>query len=198
MLKGWAMLADECPNSSCYGIPLVRPPKVGSEKDPRKECVICGNVYVDERGPYGESRLVVLQSTTTRDNSGTDAPTVSSQYTALPSVSVPVSDKGKGKDTAQPASHWPPSPSNAPVQASAAYPMPLVATTTSTSSALAASAQSLELTLTSLSDRLKMLASSPVVDPSLIGQTADAIAKVAQALAQVKQLQWSENHAYAA
>jgi uncharacterized Zn finger protein (UPF0148 family) len=36
LLKGWAMLADECPNGGCYGIPLVRPPKVGNEKDPRK------------------------------------------------------------------------------------------------------------------------------------------------------------------
>jgi len=26
MLRGWAMLADECPNDSCFGIPLVRPP----------------------------------------------------------------------------------------------------------------------------------------------------------------------------
>lgn len=30
------MLADECPNTQCYGIPLVRPPKSGAEKDPRK------------------------------------------------------------------------------------------------------------------------------------------------------------------
>ena len=36
MLKGWAMLADECPNSECFGIPLVRPPKSGGERDPRK------------------------------------------------------------------------------------------------------------------------------------------------------------------
>ncbi|KAH9963219.1 hypothetical protein BC827DRAFT_1129130 [Russula dissimulans] len=36
LLKGWAMLADECPKSTCYGIPLVRPPKTGRDKDPRK------------------------------------------------------------------------------------------------------------------------------------------------------------------
>ena len=39
MLKGWAMLADECPNSDCYGIPLVRPPKTGAAPDPRKASV---------------------------------------------------------------------------------------------------------------------------------------------------------------
>lgn len=36
LLKGWAMLADECPNEHCYGIPLVRPPKSGGDKDSRK------------------------------------------------------------------------------------------------------------------------------------------------------------------
>lgn len=36
LLKGWAMLADECPGPECYGIPLVRPPKPGGGKDPRK------------------------------------------------------------------------------------------------------------------------------------------------------------------
>jgi hypothetical protein len=30
------MLGEECPRSTCYGIPLVRPPKTGQEKDPRK------------------------------------------------------------------------------------------------------------------------------------------------------------------
>lgn len=32
---GWAMLADECPNVDCYGVPLVRPPRAGG-RDPRK------------------------------------------------------------------------------------------------------------------------------------------------------------------
>ena len=27
LLQGWAMLADECPNSTCYGVPLLRPPR---------------------------------------------------------------------------------------------------------------------------------------------------------------------------
>ena len=34
MLKGWAMLGDECPSPTCYGIPLVRRPK--SEKNQGK------------------------------------------------------------------------------------------------------------------------------------------------------------------
>lgn len=67
LLRGWAMLGDECPNDTCFGIPLVRPPnKQDGEKDPRKvcalthlpsnspdcfwlqECVICGNVYLPQ------------------------------------------------------------------------------------------------------------------------------------------------------
>lgn len=38
LLKGWTMLAEECPNTRCYGVPLVRPPKTGIDKDPRKVC----------------------------------------------------------------------------------------------------------------------------------------------------------------
>lgn len=38
LLKGWAMLGDECPRETCFGIPLVRPPKPGGGKDPRKVC----------------------------------------------------------------------------------------------------------------------------------------------------------------
>ena len=36
LLQGWAMLGDECPNDTCFGVPLIRPPKSGGEKDPRK------------------------------------------------------------------------------------------------------------------------------------------------------------------
>ncbi|KIK65351.1 hypothetical protein GYMLUDRAFT_159376 [Collybiopsis luxurians FD-317 M1] len=37
LLKGWALLAEECLNENCFAVPLVRPPKTaGGEKDPRK------------------------------------------------------------------------------------------------------------------------------------------------------------------
>lgn len=68
------MLAEECPNERCFGVPLVRPPKPGGEKDPRKvrrsmspntsrlilgqECVICKTVYVTEVDWAGRERLV--------------------------------------------------------------------------------------------------------------------------------------------
>lgn len=65
-------------------------------------------------------------------------------------------------------------------------------TRSSTSSALEVSARSLEQSLLALSARLDTLSAGPILDTASIGQTADTIAKVSQALAQVKQLLWSE------
>jgi len=61
-------------------------------------------------------------------------------------------------------------------------------------SALEVAAKSLELTLVSLSEKLTFLSSgrSPV-DPTSIALTAEALGKVVAALAQVKQLHWSES-----
>lgn len=30
LLQGWTMLGDECPNDSCYGVPLVQPRATGT------------------------------------------------------------------------------------------------------------------------------------------------------------------------
>jgi len=59
MLRGWTMLADECVNPTCYGIPLVRSP--GS--NPIKECVVCGNRYV----PEGSSTTLLENTSTNVD-----------------------------------------------------------------------------------------------------------------------------------
>ncbi|KAF8529067.1 hypothetical protein BU17DRAFT_73275 [Hysterangium stoloniferum] len=58
MLRGWAMLAEECPNESCYGVPLVRPPLPGKDKDPKKECVVCGGIYIYEYDTFGQRVLI--------------------------------------------------------------------------------------------------------------------------------------------
>ncbi|KAJ3055762.1 hypothetical protein HK097_009415 [Rhizophlyctis rosea] len=42
MLAGWALLGENCRNSTCYGIPLVR------NRQKRKHCVICQTWYDDE------------------------------------------------------------------------------------------------------------------------------------------------------
>ncbi|KAJ9123388.1 hypothetical protein QFC22_001587 [Naganishia vaughanmartiniae] len=56
LLRGYSLLADSCPNSTCYGIPLVGQPRTrrpgGREtglEDTRKQCVICNRVY-DKNG----------------------------------------------------------------------------------------------------------------------------------------------------
>ena len=91
MLRGYAMLGEECPNDTCHGIPLVRPPKPGG-RDARKvrgvhwgtmsslmlvaplqECVVCGNIYVggDEAStalgsPSGAQTSKARQATSAR------------------------------------------------------------------------------------------------------------------------------------
>ena len=56
-------------------------------------------------------------------------------------------------------------------------------------------ATALEQSLRSLTQKLSFFSSGSNLDPTVIGQTADAISKVSQALMHVKQLRWSENQA---
>ncbi|GBE79324.1 predicted protein [Sparassis crispa] len=187
MLRGWAMLADECPNPTCYGIPLVRPPNAGTGRDPRKECVICGTVYVDQKDAFGQDRLVTYNSNSVHDRQ----PTIIAAPPAPQAATSPVMTRGKATQIPQPQLVR--SPPLQVLQPGAAH-----VATTSTVSALDASADSLVLSLHALSERLNILSGGSIVDPSLIAQTADAISKVSQALTQVKQLQWSEHLAHSA
>ncbi|KAH9843811.1 uncharacterized protein C8Q71DRAFT_14268 [Rhodofomes roseus] len=194
MLKGWAMLADECPNPDCYGIPLVRPPKAGGEKDPRKECVVCRTIYVDAEGT-SHSRLVpLLPSPPSSDRAERSAllppalvpapgPVFAPQLETQPSTSTIQLDKGKA---VQRQSILPLFSSNPAIQ-----PPPSVLPTTSSSgqSAVQESVQSLGFALRALSERMNLLSGGAVLEPTLIAQTADAMVKVAQALAQVGKLQ---------
>ncbi|KAF4602160.1 hypothetical protein EYR40_005364 [Pleurotus pulmonarius] len=168
LLKGWAMLAEECPNVDCYGVPLVRPPNSSPGiKDPRMECVVCTNVYVSEVDSRGFSVIVPF-----------------STHTAVqplpPSTSI-----SAGRNTNEPqTSHAAPP---------AIAPPPKIETTAqelppSSESCLSSSVQALERTMATLSQRL----GSVQGDPNAIGITADAITKTAQALTMVRQLQWSE------
>ncbi|KAG8855612.1 hypothetical protein FRB96_006807 [Tulasnella sp. 330] len=61
MLQGYAMLAEECQNPECFGVPLLRPPRPGS-KDPHKECVICDNVYVEALDSRGRTILQLVET----------------------------------------------------------------------------------------------------------------------------------------
>ncbi|KAF9247221.1 hypothetical protein BU15DRAFT_38825 [Melanogaster broomeanus] len=182
LLKGWAMLAEECPNTRCYGVPLVRPPKSGGDKDPRKECVTCGTVYLTE-DIEGWQRLVPVSSGTS----------TSQGFHGNPRQPGP-SDKGKSviRNSPQVSSE----PRNTLVKdlsnpyKSRAHSHAQVAPLPISTVTMDAPTQALELTLGTLSERLAMACANPnLLDPSTVAVTADAIGKVAHALAQVKQLQ---------
>ncbi|TFK43614.1 hypothetical protein BDQ12DRAFT_675273 [Crucibulum laeve] len=181
LLKGWAMLADECPNAGCFGVPLVRPPKVGGETDPRKECVICGSVYITEIDWAGRERLILADTGARRSDASASTSTPTTQ------------DKGKSVEVIPPAniastflSSSIPSKSGTSSHAeisrrSQAPP--------SSNIALDDTARALQSTLQALSVRLTSLSTSTVVDPATIGSTADAITKVAMALSNIINVQ---------
>lgn len=197
LLKGWAMLADECPNPGCYGIPLVRPPKPDGGKDPRKECVACGTVYVDERDASGWERLVPLEASSASHQGPSSNSTPSGE-----SSGEPLKPQDKGKSVAHDEIPDVPRLSLPPIDGENAHsrmPSPEVrpyetAAKASTAadgySSLQAPVGALEKALLALCERLVRLSSLPdMLDPASIAQTADAISRVIQALTQVKQLQ---------
>ncbi|KAN0124521.1 hypothetical protein V8E52_002170 [Russula decolorans] len=207
LLKGWAMLADECPRDTCYGIPLVRPLTAGRDKDPRKECVVCGTVYVTEtekktqgRDPLapgtisGSSREEITPSSIFVEGSSAAAKgkEKTSEIPAVPAVVAPASPAVRiPKIThSTPALHATSSftrESNPPLPTSLnhrAFSEPI----STSDDILANSSKALETTLSALSQRLMLLSGQAILDPVTISQTADAIAKAGQALAVIKTL----------
>ncbi|EIN10698.1 hypothetical protein PUNSTDRAFT_142655 [Punctularia strigosozonata HHB-11173 SS5] len=206
LLKGWAMLADECPNPRCYGIPLVRPPRVGGSKDSRKECVACETAYVTEKDMNGWDRLVPSDSSAARSEPPSNEAAVRLAQGAHGSPD-------KEKLVLQVDTQGAPATSSNTVNSSAllqegrrdtAIAQRRSATLTtrtatdkddpSTSSSLESTARSLQRSLLSLSERLELLSGGHMIlDPASISQTADAIGRVAHALSEVKKLQGQLN-----
>lgn len=196
LLKGWAMLGEECPNIRCYGIPLVRPPKVGEERDPRKECVICGTVYVTDVSE-GWQRLVPAPPTIEAGASSGAADTMSSAPMTLGSR-----DKGKAVIRSmplQPSSLLPASElskltiniSNSTRDLANSSERDLHGSVPSTNAVTAhPPVQALKLCLDAMSQRLAQICGNAnQMDVVSIASAADAINKVAQALSQVRQLE---------
>jgi len=190
LLKGWAMLGEECPSTRCYGVPLVRPPKTGIDKDPRKECVICGTIYINEDSE-GWQRLVPVSAGVLAPEHGLTRGSQqpgpfdkskaishnSPQPIQLPTLDPPFQTPKLTVDLSRRAS-------------SELRSTQLIAAVPAVSVPLDASIQALELALGALSERLAMTCISPhLLDPSSVAATAEAIGKVAHALGQVKQLQ---------
>jgi len=190
LLKGWAMLGEECPNEMCYGVPLVRPPKSGGERDPRKECVICGNTYVTKMDWAGRETLVPQDS---KSNAPPDARTKgTSSHIQSSSVHDPETihqpfSSPFGRKPAEELVH-PQHPSYLAAHSVGLNvnpnPSPI-----SPGIAVDETLQALQASLRVLSGRLTQITSNQMIDPGSVGATADAITKVVQALVQVKQLQ---------
>ncbi|KAG2754680.1 hypothetical protein P692DRAFT_20718552 [Suillus brevipes Sb2] len=175
LLKGWAMLGEECPNIRCYGIPLVRPPKSGEERDPRKECVICGTLYVTDVSE-GWQRLVPTSPAIVAGSSSGAGNSMSST-----SVTLGSRDKGKAVMRSIPSQSSPLLPAS---ESSKHASIPSI------NAAMAYSpAQALKLSLDAMSQRLAQICETAnQMDVVSIASAADAINKVAQALSQVRQL----------
>ncbi|KAI0049616.1 hypothetical protein FA95DRAFT_1588178 [Auriscalpium vulgare] len=194
LLRGWAMLADECPNPTCYGIPLVRPPKVGGAQNPRKECVVCDRAYVDEKD--ANSLLPVETGNSRRITSSSGELAEGSQRTERAIVSnIPLGQTHTSESpTDRRLGSYQETCHRCVLLPSTSYitltlggkPIP------STLPSLEAARRSLELALTVLSQRLTTVAARTSLDPMVVGQTADAIGKTALALSHVKQAQENE------
>lgn len=155
LLQGWAMLGDECQNESCYGTPLMRPPptSAGAGKNPRKECVVCGSVYISERSAAATQ----------------PAPVLPPELVQPPAIPV---DKTTKRETAPVSIEHPETALNSTI--------PALRTTT----------ESLSIALTRMAEHMTSLSAVGLsLDVRAIGETADAIAKVAEALGKVHALE---------
>jgi len=195
------MLAEECPNESCFGVPLVRPPKAGGGKDPRKECVICGTVYVSENDSSGWERLVPVNRSVSEQVQKDTPPFSSSSLEPVTSASRNKGEAVAGNDVRQMPSHAMsstiktgglelPSVQDAHLM----KPIAQTAPKNKTVSALEVAANALELSLHTLSERLTFLSSGQsLLNAPSIAEAAEAINKVTEALTQVKRLHCNES-----
>lgn len=200
LLQGYAMLADECPRATCYGVPLVRPPRPGGGKDPRKQCVVCETVYVSERNANGIESLAERAPQQTPESSAASANTVSG---ARSTVTQNVANSNDRLDSYSFVSPNQPGPNGTTVvpflhpsithenkdQLSGASPTPPTRPDlTKPVNVFDASITSLENALLALSEKLNGLTCAMAIsDTTNIGATADAMGRVAQALSHIRQ-----------
>jgi len=199
------MLADECPNPRCYGVPLVRPPQAGGGKDPRKECVACGTVYILEGDEHGWDRLVIVDPPELRDNrvfreslhrddpespvlktSALKEHRLENSWRAGADANEHSTLSRETDATAQSRLHQ-----GLQQLHTSAAPERIGSKLSKigTENVLDETTKSLELALQSLSQRLTTISGTVTIsDPMSIGQTADAMGKVAQALTQIERL----------
>jgi len=167
LLRNWTLLGEDCPNTQCYGIPLLRPPRFNGGEEV-KECVICGTVYATRICGDGISCLTPVLPEPQARNRETEDPR---GITSLAKAPVPHHQVV-----------LPPPGDNG-----------IVTAVRPDTSEIEESELALRFALRTLTTRLTNLSDSPqIVDPSSIAQTAEGLGKVAQALSRVRELQWQE------
>jgi len=178
LLQGWAMLADECPRSDCYGVPLIRAP--GSNLLTKK-CVVCKSVYVD--APDGSGlRLLEAQSEPTSStivvtpshnanglNIGQRSPSVAPPSSSVSAnVPRPISATSLLFPPASSTSGWQVPPNPSPSTLSPIQNPTIMA---------------LQTAITVLTARLNTLTSSPPpLNVVAIGEASEAISRTLEAI----------------
>jgi len=178
LLRGYAMLAEECPNLTCFSVPLVRPPKTSDgAPSPNRECVVCRSVFTF--GPDGSLVPVVTHRVSEiRANAQLPVPTLDS---TIPPAS-------------RPAEKWMPPHASRVTCKSTEPSMPSIAhSTLPPSDSLNKTVATLELSLTALASRLHEL-SSPAssvrggLNTTAILEVSRAMESVLSALDKAKQM----------
>lgn len=110
LLKGYSLLQDTCPEPSCRGVPLVGyPRRRDGSRDTRRECVSCGQRWVNEKDLTNAGMRVQEQGKSTQSK-GTPSPSTQSSVksekpvtaappapTASSSSNEPVSPRTKAR-----------------------------------------------------------------------------------------------------
>ncbi|QRV76265.1 hypothetical protein RhiJN_04280 [Ceratobasidium sp. AG-Ba] len=187
MLKGWAMLSEECMNDDCWAIPLVRPPRArpGAQPDPRKECVVCGRIYTTNEN--GE--LVLQSSPAGQSLSSSRRPEETAAATPNNTTETEVRDVPR-----ELFSHVRvPAPAPAPVSANSlpsaptASFSPMPQQPVSSTSFISATG-ALQGALDSLSHRLTQVTMAPNMDVRQVKDTAEAMEAVMRTLHTARQI----------
>lgn len=175
MLKGWAMLAEECPNESCYGIPLVRSPNSGAVKDKRMECVVCGSIYVHERTAGGQAILM-------KQNQVSTATTTPEALKSVGTNVLPSSFEDNRKASHEISLNSQHSTDKIPRDALTAGQHALANEKVPLISTISATIVALQDSLQVLSTRLSSVASNSPPDHLLIGELAHSIGQISSTL----------------
>lgn len=172
MLQGWTMLADECPRSTCYGIPLVRPPRSSDGTISKgKECVVCRTDYnpdIERNLPQPPQAAATSPTISPHDGKAERRDANSSTLSNRECSSLHNTQEAMSRETL--AKVLPPAPG----------------ASVSTSDVLGPCSQAISTTIGSLTTRLTELNSRRTVPYQEVKAVAETISALADALQKVQ------------